>query len=191
VSNDQIFPKVRPSPDAQALAVAIVRVASGDRAAFEEVYRKTSAKLFGLCLHILPSRQEAEDVVQEVYIAVWRRASSFDPDRGAAMTWLITLTRNRAIDRLRASGAVAARPIAFDGGEDLAPSASDALETGDEARRLSDCIGTLNGGEALLIRTAFFQGSSYTELAARTETPLGTIKSRIRRALIKLRDCLG
>ncbi|NVN32314.1 sigma-70 family RNA polymerase sigma factor, partial [Endobacter medicaginis] len=83
---------------------ALRAVARGDRAAFEELYRLTSAQLFGVCLRILPARAEAEDVLQDAYLSIWRRAASFDAARGSAMAWLITLTRNRAIDRLRARG---------------------------------------------------------------------------------------
>ena len=93
--------------DAASLASALSRVADGDRAAFEGVYRRTSVKLFGVCLRILPVRQEAEEALQEAYLSVWRRAATFDPTRGSAMTWLITLTRNRAVDRLRRRESIA------------------------------------------------------------------------------------
>jgi len=178
--------------DAANLAVALRRVAEGDRAAFEEVYRRTSVKLFGVCLRILPVRQEAEEVLQEAYLSVWRRAGSFDAARGSAMTWLITLTRNRAVDRLRSGGRIASSPIELaDEIPDPAPAASTLMEIGEDEQRLAHCLGTLEGGDARLIRTAFFEGSTYAELATRAATPLGTIKSRIRRALLKLRECLA
>src|SRR5215510_14602187 len=85
------------------LAAALVRVASGDRAALRLVYQDTSAKLFGVCLRILNDRSEAEDVLQDVYVTVWRKAASFDPARASPITWLVAIARNRAIDRLRAS----------------------------------------------------------------------------------------
>ena len=177
--------------DAASLAAALERVAAGDRAAFEEVYRRTSVKLFGVCLRILPVRQEAEETLQEAYLQVWRRAAAFDAARGSAMTWLITLTRNRALDRLRARGKIATAPIELaEEIADPAPAASEVLETGEDRRRLAHCLGTLEKDDAQLIRTAFFQGSTYAELATRTATPLGTIKSRVRRALLKLRECL-
>ena len=178
--------------DAASLAVTLHRVAEGDRAAFEEVYRRTSVKLFGVCLRILPVRQEAEEALQEAYLSVWRRAGSFDATKGSAMTWLITLTRNRAVDRLRSGGKVASAPIELaDEVADPAPTASTLLEIGEDERRLAHCLGTLEGGDARLIRTAFFEGSTYAELATRAAAPLGTIKSRIRRALLKLRECLS
>jgi RNA polymerase sigma-70 factor (ECF subfamily) len=171
--------------------VALRQVAGGDRKAFEEVYRLTSAKLFGVCLRILPTRHEAEEAAQEVYMAAWQKAASFDEGRGTAMTWLITLARNRAVDRLRSSGKVMTAPLEHaDGLADPTPLASETAEAADTDRRLLDCMATLEGRDADYIRTAFFQGSTYSELAARSSTPVGTMKSRIRRALLKLRECL-
>lgn len=168
------------------------QVSLGDRAAFEEIYRRTSVKLFGVCLRILPVRQEAEEALQEAYISIWHRAASFDASRGSAMTWLITLTRNRAIDRLRARGKITTAPVEL--AEDIAddtPDASALIEAEQDERRLAHCLATLDKGDAGLIRTAFFQGSTYADLAGRLGAPLGTIKSRIRRALLKLRECLA
>ena len=87
------------------LAAALVRVAGGDRAALRIVYQDTSAKLFGVCLRILKDRSEAEDVLQDVYLTVWRKAATFDPGRASPITWMVAIARNRAIDRLRARGA--------------------------------------------------------------------------------------
>lgn len=186
--NDRLLPL----SDNASLSDALRRVGTGDRVAFEEVYRRTSAKLFGVCLRILPVRHEAEEALQDAYLLVWRKAASFDPTRGNAMTWLITLSRNRAVDRLRAGGKIKSAPI--DLAEEIAdanPIASAMLEDGEDAQRLAQCIGQLDSGEAGLIRTAFFEGSTYAELATRSATPLGTIKTRIRRALGKLRACLA
>ncbi len=182
----------RSDMDAATLATTLQRVAEGDRAAFEEVYRRTSVKLFGVCLRILPMRQEAEEALQEAYLSVWRRAGTFDAAKGSAMTWLITLTRNRAVDRLRSGGKIATAPIELVSEvADPAPAASTLLEMGEDERRLAHCLGTLEDGDARLVRTAFFEGSTYAELATRTATPLGTIKSRMRRALLRLRECLS
>src|SRR5260370_20576016 len=85
------------------LAAALVRVAGGDRAALRVVYQDTSAKLFGVCLRILNDRSEAEDVLQEVYVTVWRKAATFDPGRASPITWMVAIARNRAIHRLRAT----------------------------------------------------------------------------------------
>src|SRR6187551_201309 len=100
------------------LAAALSRVAGGDRAALQFVYRETSAKLFGVCLRILHDRGEAEDVLQDVYMTVWRRAETFDPDRASPITWLVAIARNRSIDRLR-SGAKARRMRPIDDAVDI------------------------------------------------------------------------
>jgi RNA polymerase sigma-70 factor (ECF subfamily) len=173
------------------LAAALRRVAIGDRAAFGEVYRRSSAKLFGVCLRILPGRAEAEEALQEAYLSVWQRAASFDETRGSAMTWLIALARNRAIDRLRAGGKIQVSPIDLAAGvADDAADAFSVLAADGEERRLAVCMAALEAGDARFIRSAFAEGSTYAELATRAGMPLGTVKSRIRRALLKLRDCL-
>ncbi|WP_068079848.1 sigma-70 family RNA polymerase sigma factor [Novosphingobium rosa] len=178
--------------DTESLALMLQKVRDGDRLAFEEVYRRTSVKLFGVCLRILPIRQEAEEALQEAYLSVWQRANTFDASRGSAMTWLITLARNRAIDRLRAKGKIASAPMELaDEVADPEPDAPSRIEMSQDEARLAHCLGTLGGGDAGLIRTAFFDGSTYADLAARASLPLGTIKSRIRRALLRLRECLS
>lgn len=174
------------------LVHALQRIAAGDRAALSELYSATSAKLFGVCLRILPDRSEAEDALQEAYLTIWRNADRFDGARGSPITWLVALTRNRALDRLRGRKAVALAPI--DLASDIADPAVAAdllIERGQEAARLGTCLATLERADTILIRAAFFEGSSYSELATRASTPLGTVKSRIRRALIKLRECLS
>ena len=175
----------------ERLAKALGRVARGDRSALGDVYSATSAKLFGVCLRILPDREEAEDVLQEAYLTVWRKAAAFDPTRGSPITWLVTLTRNRALDRLRSRRPVPSEPIDLaDQVADEALPADSLMEMDQEAARLDGCLRELPAGDGILIRAAFFQGSSYPELAARASLPLGTVKSRIRRALLKLRGCL-
>lgn len=104
-------PEISTHYDAAWLARAIDRVTLGDISTFQEVYRRTSAKLFGICLRTLVERAEAEDALKETYVIIWRRAAMFDETRGAAMTWMSTIARNRAIDRLRISGRVATSPI--------------------------------------------------------------------------------
>ena len=174
------------------LAAALVRVAGGDRAALRVVYQDTSAKLFGVCLRILKDRGEAEDVLQEVFVTVWRKAASFDPGRASPITWMVAIARNRAIDRLRAS-AVSRRmePIeSADAVSDPAPAAVERVELAQQHQRLSRCLEELEARHANAIREAFLDGTTYEELAARMSVPLGTMKSWIRRGLLKLRTCL-
>ena len=130
--------------------------------------------------------------MQDAFINIWQRAGTFDPARASPITWLVTLTRNRAIDRLRARGKRQFAPI--DAAHDIAdetPDAEHCLIAHESDARITACIEVLSKGDATLIRTAFFDGATYADLADRASLPLGTIKSRIRRALLKLRDCLG
>jgi RNA polymerase sigma-70 factor (ECF subfamily) len=174
------------------LAAALARVAAGDRAALQTTYQLTSAKLFGVCLRILVDRAEAEDVLQEVYLTVWQRAGAFDPGKASPMTWLITLARNKSIDRLRAQGASRRMdPIEVaDDVADAAPRADAALASTQTSARLHGCLGRLAAREQAALRGAFFDGNTYEELAQRMSVPLGTMKSWIRRALTKLKTCL-
>jgi RNA polymerase sigma-70 factor, ECF subfamily len=174
------------------LAAAIARVAAGDRAALRLVYAATSAKLFGVCLRILGDRSEAEDVLQEVYLTVWRKAARFDESVASPITWLVAISRNRAIDRLR-SGAVARASLPIEAAGEIAdagPSAIERLEASDEHTRLDGCLEELETRQRAAIRAAFLDGLTYDELARRSEVPLGTMKSWIRRGLMKLRACL-
>lgn len=176
----------------QRLSAALVSVAAGDRAALKQVYDQTSAKLFGLCLRILGDRSEAEDVLQEVYVTVWRRAGAFDPARGVSpITWLSVLARNRAVDRLRASKGHLARPLELAAEvRDPSLSAADQVEQDEAQRRLAQCLGELEPEHAGYIRAAFLDGQTYASLAQAAGAPLGTMKSWIRRALLRLRTCL-
>ena len=179
-------------PPRSQLAAALARVAGGDRGALQIVYQDTAAKLFGVCLRILNDRGEAEDVLQEVYVTVWRKAASFDPGRASPITWLVAIARNRSIDRLRATS-VSRRmqPIeAADTVSDPAPAAVERVEMAQQHRRLADCLDELEPRHSVAIRAAFLDGSTYEELAARMSVPLGTLKSWIRRGLLKLRACL-
>jgi len=152
----------------------LVRTAAGDRAAFAEVYRRTSARLLGVCVR-----------------TVWQRAGSFDPTRAGAMTWLVALVRNKAIDRLRqhripvthAADALEAIPD-----EDSTP--AQRAERSEEYRRLEQCMDELAPNQRSSIREAFFSGLTYSVLAERARVPLGTLKSWIRRGLLQLRACL-
>ena len=174
------------------IAAALARVPDGDRAALQTVYRLTSAKLFGVALRILGERSEAEDVLQEVFGTVWRKAGDFDGTRASPMTWLIAIARNRAIDRLRASKTSRRMDPIDDAVEiaDSAPLADDALEMSEDNARLHGCLDGLVREENVALRGAFFDGNTYEDLAKRMNVPLGTMKSRIRRAMMKLKLCL-
>jgi RNA polymerase sigma-70 factor (ECF subfamily) len=176
----------------QALVRALARVADGSEAGLRDVYARTSAKLFGICLRILSDRQEAEDALQDIYVTVWKRAGTFDADRASPVTWLATIARNRSIDRLRARGV---RPFTtLDAAAEVADTRPDAvagIEAAQERNRLMLCLDTLEARQAGVIRAAFFGGSTYSELADASAVPLGTMKSWVRRGLIRLKACLG
>ena len=173
------------------LVAAINRVAGGDRAALRLVYSETSAKLFGVCLRILGDRSEAEDVLQDVYLTVWRKAASFDEAVASPITWLVAIARNRSIDRLRSAGPRAHAPLeAAAEVPDEGLSALERLEIGEDQARRKNCLQELEERQSVAIRSAFLDGFTYEELAMRNRVPLGTMKSWIRRGLLKLRACL-
>ncbi len=173
------------------LAELMSRIADGDRAALRQLYDATSAKLFGVCLRILSNRDESEDVLQEVYITIWRRADRFEAGRASVITWVSTIARNRAIDRLRARGPLAyAEQVDDMEIADGAESAHAILEAAQSGEALGRCLSTLDDRTEKVIRTAFFEGVTYEALAQRMATPLGTVKSWVRRGLLKLKECL-
>jgi RNA polymerase sigma-70 factor (ECF subfamily) len=173
------------------LAATLIAVGGEDRVAFRELYRLTSAKLFGVALRICGDRQAAEDVLHDVYLTIWRRAGAWEPGRASPITWLATVARNRAIDWRRAQATRRAMPI--DHAPDLpdpAPDAEAALLADGERHSLLDCLAELETRQRDAIRTAFFDGVTYAELAKRAEVPEGTAKSWVRRGLQKLKECL-
>jgi RNA polymerase sigma-70 factor, ECF subfamily len=167
-------------------------IASGSRRAFETLYRQTSNRLFGICLRVLVERAEAEDVLQEVFTTVWRKAAQFDARRADALTWLAMIARNRAIDRLRARPAEARMKHLelTDDVEDLHRPASEQMQSDADRLRLQRCLRELDARRQSLILAAFFEGSTYEELAVRCGFPPGSVKSWIRRGLLQLRACL-
>ncbi len=178
--------------DRRRLVSALAEVADGSEAALADVYARTSAKLYGICLRILTDRQEAEDALQDIYVTIWQRAGAFDETRASPVTWLATIARNRAIDRLRARGN--RRFTGLDEAEqvrDPGPGPYASLEIREAHDRLAACVDTLEERHAGAIRQAFFEGVTYAELATKDGVPLGTMKSWVRRALLKLRACLG
>lgn len=176
--------------DRDTIEQLLGRVALGDRAAFDQLYTHTSAKLFGVALRILKDNQEAEEALQEAYVKVWRKAESYAVGRASAMSWLIAISRNTAIDRLRRR-----REVTSDGEsetyiEDDRPSPEDAAILSGQVGRLHECLDELDTDRADAIRRAFLGGLKYQELADRMKRPLGTIKSMIRRGLMSLKECM-
>jgi RNA polymerase sigma factor (sigma-70 family) len=182
----------RSSSEARAILLeALVATGAEDRSAFNELYNLTSAKLFGICIRICRDRQVAEDVLHEVYLTIWKRAGAYEPGRGSPMTWLATIARNRSIDWIRSTRSRKTVPItAASEVPDLAPSAVDLLLSGEDSARLHTCLQSLVKEQRAAIRNAFFDGLTYAQLAEAQAVPLATMKSRIRRGLLQLKDCL-
>jgi RNA polymerase sigma-70 factor (ECF subfamily) len=176
----------------RAPAALLAQVALGNRAAFEALYRATADKLFGVCLRVLGDRPEAEEVLQEVFTAVWHKAAQYDTREGSVMSWLSITARNRAIDRLRARPARSTLGALDMAAEVADPGASpdQEAEASSDRDRLARCLEQLEPRRRSLIREAFFGGFTYEELATRVQAPLGSIKSWIRRGLAQLRTCL-
>ena len=175
--------------DTSRLIDLLVATGKQDRQAFEQLYRLTSAKLFGICKRMLLERSDAEDALQDVYLTIWGKAEQYDAQRGNPATWLAMIARNKCIDRLRLGG-VDRHTEAIDLDQIAEPEKTDMIELASEQRRLDNCLSNLEGRHRSVIRTAFFDGCTYHDLAARTGVPLGTMKSWIRRGLLSLKACL-
>jgi RNA polymerase sigma factor (sigma-70 family) len=175
----------------QSLCEDLARVANGDHRAMRHVYDQTSAKLYAICLRVVKDRAGAEDALQDVYVKIWRSAARFDADRASPITWLCAIARNTSIDRLRASGRTTTHHGEMpENIADDAPSADIVMVRHEEAVRVHECIGLLDARQARCIRAAFFDGDTYVQLADRHKVPLGTMKSWIRRGLLRLRECM-
>lgn len=170
----------------------IARIAMGDRASFDQLYDATSAKLHAVCLSVLKNRPEAEETLQEVYIRVWQGASRYASNGLSPMTWLITIARNRSIDKLRARNS---RPVtAPSEAADTIPSSEPGPEMAtihaQERRMLDECLATLAEAQAGAVRAVYLDGVTYADLARREGMPINTVRSWLRRSLLRLRDCV-
>ena len=195
-------PKADWSERSHGLSKLLAATALGDRAAFATLYQQTSAHLLGVVLRINRDRAQAEDILQEVYVNVWRAAQSFDAAQSQPMTWLTSVARNRAIDSLRRAQAQpqfrATTASANDNEEsdvydtvaDAGPGPLDLLSEASDARELTRCMEVLSAPQRQSVALAFFDGLTHAEVAETMREPLGTVKSWVRRALMSLKDCL-
>ncbi len=184
------------------LSQLLARCGLGDKRAFAQLYERTSGHLFAVVLRIQRDRAQAEDLLQEVYVAVWRAAAGFDAARSQPLTWLTSIARNRAIDSLRRAQTQPRtesttradedddRPDIADAMADDAPGPLDLLSRASDARELGHCMEALSAAQRQSVALAFFDGLSHAEVAERLCEPLGTVKSWVRRALIALKSCL-
>ncbi len=174
------------------LIALLARVAEHDRIAFSALYAATSAKLYGVVWRILPSKDRAEDVLQDVYVKIWNRAASFDPAKASPITWMATIARNRAIDEVRRrtplsiEDAPQALEVPAEGPDPL-----EAAQQSTELQRLQDCLQGLEAERREIVLLAYYTGLSRDEIAQRFGHPVGTIKVWLHRSLAQLRKCLG
>jgi RNA polymerase sigma-70 factor (ECF subfamily) len=181
----------QPTPDTDARLLQ--RIAAGDSVALGLFYDAYSSILFGLALRILNDHKEAEDALQEVFLQVWDKADTYDPSLGRPLAWVITLTRNKAIDRLRSAHRrlklfeEAGEEIAAKGASSVG-TAADAVGMGERAHLVCAALTRLPAEQKHAIELAFFTGLTQSEIAAALNEPLGTIKARIRRGMLKLRE---
>ena len=170
------------------------RIEARDPDALGELYDRYGGRLLGLAQRILGAGGEAEEVVQEVFLYVWRAAASFDPQRGSVLTWLLIVTRSRAIDRLRTRRPSGARETPMRSLEELGegPASRDDVEADSAGREWQSlcraAIGELPADQRRALELAYFEGLTQEEIAAKTSTPLGTVKTRVRLGLMKLRE---
>jgi RNA polymerase sigma-70 factor (ECF subfamily) len=199
----QPTPKSDWSDRSLELSGLLARAGLGDRAAFATLYERTSAHLLGVVMRIQRDRTLAEDILQEVYVNVWRSAQSFDAAQSQPLTWLTSVARNRAIDSLRRAQAqpqlktnITTTSIddeetdVYDTVADDAPGPLDLLSRASDARALSACMQGLSAPQRQSVALAFFDGLSHAEVAEAMRQPLGTVKSWVRRALMSLKSCL-
>jgi RNA polymerase sigma-70 factor (ECF subfamily) len=174
----------------QDITKLIVRTSMKDRAAFDLLYRQTSAKLFGVCLRVLNDRGEAEEALQEVFVKIWTKADRFAASELSPISWMVAVARNHAIDRIRARR----RPAEdIDAALDVAdpnPGPEAIAVAGGERERIHHCLEELDQDRASAVRGAYLRGESYVELAERHGVPLNTMRTWLRRSLMKLRECL-
>jgi RNA polymerase sigma-70 factor, ECF subfamily len=182
---------------ASANTALIRRMADGDKDALAELYDSLSRPLYSTARHILNDASEAQDVVHDVFLALWKNAASFDSNRGAAFSWAVTLTRNRSIDRLR-TRANRARLLGNSIPDDLGYGseadmlgADSRVDIGDRAVAVRSALAELPKEQQKALELAFFSGLTQREIAEKLSEPIGTIKARIRRGLLKLRDALA
>lgn len=175
------------------LASSIQRASRGDEGAFAELYDATSARAYGLAFRVVRNPAHAEEVVQEAYLDAWRTSSRFDPARGSAVGWLLTIVHRKAVDRVRSAEAATARDATYH--RESQPvehdSTLEAAHASLEAQRVRSAVAGLTEVQREAVELAFFGGYTHTEVATMLDVPVGTAKTRIRDGLIRLRDAMG
>jgi RNA polymerase sigma-70 factor (ECF subfamily) len=189
---------VQPAPhaagrDGADLDELLTLAGRGDQAAFEAVYDRVAAPVFGMIRRVLRDPAQSEEVAQETLLEVWRSAARFDPARGSAVTWVMTIAHRRAVDRVRSETAAAEREARAASAAAAVPvdEVAEAVESSLEAERVSRCLDGLTELQRESITLAYYAGYTYPQVASALGVALGTVKTRIRDGLKRLRDCLG
>jgi RNA polymerase sigma-70 factor (ECF subfamily) len=171
----------------------LTAVASGDRGAFAELYDRTAPRVLGLIKRLLIDHSQSEEVAQEVFLEIWQTATRYQPTKGAAVTWMLTMAHRRAVDRVRASQSSRDRDVRI-GIRDYEPGfdqVSEAVEVSVEHQRVAKALARLTELQRQAVQLAYYGGLSHSEIAARLSIPIGTVKTRLRDGMIRLRDELG
>jgi RNA polymerase sigma-70 factor, ECF subfamily len=190
MSRPETQPREAPE-QAPDLAALLILVARGDHRAFEQVYGELAGPVYGVVRQVLRDPAQSEEVAQEVLLEIWRTASRFDPDRGSAAAWALTIAHRRAVDRVRAENACAARE------QKAAPALAEEHDVAEvvtatlDHQRVRHCLDGLTELQRESINLAYYRGYSYPQVAQLLGVALGTVKTRIRDGLIRMRDCMG
>jgi RNA polymerase sigma-70 factor (ECF subfamily) len=191
---DHLVPVPGPEPAAGTDAGALLRaVARGDEEAFGQLYDLVAPRVYGLIRRVLRDPAQAEEVAQEVLVEVWRSAAQFDPERGSPTTWVFTIAHRRAVDRVRSEQAAADRTIRVGAASVDTPfdSVADEVATRLERQQVRRCLDDLTELQRQAVTLAYYQGHTYPQVSELLGAPLGTVKTRMRDGLIRLRDCMS
>ncbi len=186
-------PQGVPVAPGDVLSDLLRRSARGDQQAFAQLYDATSSRIFGLALRVVRDPAQAEEVVQEAFLEVWKTSTRFDSDRGSALSWLMTITHRKAVDRVRSAEASTRRDTSYTQQNQTIDhdTTSDAAQASMEAQRVRHALKSLTDVQREAIELAYFGGYTHTEVAGILNLPVGTAKTRIRDGLIRLRDKMG
>lgn len=181
------------SSEGHALATLLKQSSRGDHEAFAAFYDATAARAFGLAVRVVRDPSQAEEVAQEAFLEVWKTAARFNPDKGSAIGWLLTIVHRKAVDRVRSAEAASRRDDRYHQDTQTVTHdvTAEAAEASMEARRVRTALGELTAVQREALELAYFGGYTHTEVASMLELPVGTAKTRIRDGLIRMRDAMG
>ena len=179
--------------DAEVLGALLKRCGRGDKDAFADLYDATSARMYGLAVRVVRDQAQAEEVAQEAFLEIWRGSARFDPARGSAISWMLTIVHRKAVDRVRSAEASSRRETAYHEGNRAVDhdATADAAHASLEAHRVRTALSGLTEVQRQALELAYFGGYTHTEVATLLDLPVGTAKTRIRDGLIRLRDTMG